>query len=234
MKTLSISLLIAAFLVALGCGRRGGGDTAAHHAASATLSSFDLPSADAPVLSPGAVKFEKAELNQVLSVYAEISGRSIIRGGGLPDAEYSFENQAPMTAVEILQALDTILAAQDITAIYLGTRYVKVVPAAKAHMEPAPVIELEPERLPESSSYCTYIVRLENVSHREASQALAPFAKMPQAVLVIGPGGKDAPAMVPRLAGSILPTKDNSILVLRDYSSNVRRMLLFLEELEER
>jgi len=45
-------------------------------------------------------------------LYAETAGRSIIRSGNLPDVKITFSNQTPMTTVEILQALDTVLAAQ--------------------------------------------------------------------------------------------------------------------------
>src|SRR2546430_10501005 len=43
---------------------------------------------------------------------SDISGRSIIRAPNLPDVKVTFSNQTPMTSVEALQALDTVLAAQ--------------------------------------------------------------------------------------------------------------------------
>src|SRR2546426_2070562 len=65
-----------------------------------------------------------------------------------------------MTAVELLQALDTVLAAQGVAMVFLGTQYVKAVSAKQAHLESGPVVELQPEQLPDSSSFLIYIVRL--------------------------------------------------------------------------
>src|SRR5262245_54981714 len=122
-------------------------------AAVRTLSSFDPPRPGEKLTPAQTIQFEQAELAQVLKVYAEISGRSIIRAANLPDIKITFSNQSPMTSVEALQALDTVLAAQGIAMVFLGTQYVKAVPAKEANLEPGPVVELDPEQLPDSSSY---------------------------------------------------------------------------------
>ena len=59
---------------------------------------------------PGRSGFEQVDLVQVLNLYADISGRSIVRGANLPDVKITFSNQTPMTRVEVLQALDTVFA----------------------------------------------------------------------------------------------------------------------------
>jgi len=181
------------------------------------------------------IKFEQAELAQVLSLYAEVSGRSVIRGENLPDVKITFFNQTPMSAVEVLQALDTVLAAQGITTVFLGTQYVKVVPSKEAHLEPGPIVELHPDQLPDSSSFLIYIVKLRNVTSSQAAPALQPFARLPNSIIAIGSGSGSRPSAAAGLPNlpAILGVKEHPILILRDYSSNVRRMLQVLEKLEQ-
>ena len=237
MKRMVFGVSLLALLVATGCdGQRPDSKSALRVAAARTFSSFDPPAPAEKQTPARAIKFEQAELSQVLNMYAEISGRSIIRAANLPDTQITFSNQAPMTAVELLQALDTVLAAQGVTMVFLGTQYVKAVPAREAHLEPGPIIEGDPGQLPESSSFLIYIVKLKNVKASQALPALAAFAKLPSSLISISSAGGNPPsskAGLPNLPASLPGTKDE-LLILRDYSSNVRRMLQVLEKMEER
>jgi len=100
-----------------------------------------------------------------------------------------------------LQALDTVLAQNNITMIPLGTKFVKAVP----------VVELPRDELPESGSYMLYIVPVKSIPPREAAPVLAPFSKMPNSVVAVDSSG---------------------LLLLRDYSTNIRRMLQVLDRIE--
>ena len=228
--------LALALVLAAGCDQRRPDPQSALRAAGArTLSSFDPPTPGERSMPAGLIKFEQAELAQVLKVYAEISGRSVILGANVPEVKITFSNQTPMGAVEVLQALDTVLAAQGIAMVFLGTQYVKVVPAKEACSEPGPVVELRPDQLPESSSFLIYIVRVKHRPPSDVLAALQPFAKLPNSLVAIRsevasqPPSKPSPLKFPRLVGA----QDGGILILRDYSSNVRRMLQVLEKLEQ-
>jgi hypothetical protein len=72
-------------------------------------------------------------------------------------------------------------------------------------------VELPWDQLPDSSSFLTYIVKLEKLRPEEATPFLQPFSKLPN---------------------SIIGVRGSPILFLRDYSSNVRRMLEVLEKVE--
>jgi len=243
MKASSNVLLLAVLLCGAGlliwCRRcpqsSSGSNSSARQSALRTLSSFDVSAPGEKVTPAGILKFEQAELDQVLKIYAETSGRSIIRAGNLPDVKITFSNQTPLTPVEVLRALDTVLAAQGIATIPLGTQFLKVVLAKEAPLEAGPVIELPPDQLPDSSSYLIYVVKTKNVVPRNASPALQPFAKLPNSIIAIDSGGRGPPNS--KASPSILPpslfgTKDKGILILRDYSSNVRQMLQVLKQLE--
>ena len=213
MKRTLITSSLLALLVIAGCRPKDGEHDAGGRRANEplTLSSFDISRRNETSMPPGSVRFEAVDLAQVLKLYQGVSGRSIIRSPNVPEIKVTFENITPLTRVELLQALDNILAANQIVMVYLGTKYVKVVPAAQAPSEPAPVIELPPDQLPESSSYLTYVVKLKNVPPEQAVLITQPFAKLPN---------------------SIVGVKGEQILILRDYSANVKRMLKVLEEVE--
>jgi len=237
MKRMVLGSLVLALLVAAGCdGQRPDPKSALRVAGARTFSSFDPPSQGEKLTPARAIKFEQAELAQVLNLYAETSGRSVIRGANVPEVKVTFSNQTPMSAVELLQALDTVLAAQGVTMVFLGTQYVKAVSAKEAHLEAGPVIELEPSQLPDSSSFLIYIVKLKNVKASQALPALSAFAKLPNSLISVGSSGGNGPsskAGLPNLPASLFGSQDD-ILILRDYSSNVRRMLQVLEKMEER
>src|SRR5204863_9644509 len=114
--------------------------------------------------------------------------------GNLPDAKITFSNQTPMTTVEALQALDTVIAAQGIAMVFLGTQYVKAVPAKEATLEPGPIVELRPDQLPDSSSFLIYIVQLKKVPASQAGPSLAPFAKLPNSIVAIDGGTRSRPS----------------------------------------
>ena len=185
---------------------------AAHEAQ--TFSSFDRPDAAAAgiMLERGALRFEDADLSQVLEVYQKLSGRTVIRSP-LPNARIAVLNQTPLARHEALQVLDTVLAQNGVTMILIGTKFVKAVASNQAPTESAPVIELSADQLPDSSSYMVYVVELTSRKPSDVLPSLQPFAKMPNSIVAINDGG---------------------LLILRDYSSNIRRMLQIIERLEGR
>ena len=208
-KLTCVSSLLMLALMA-GCDRHGGGvrPSTKGPPAPPTFSSFD-PLGTTNEIPAHAMRFVDADLLQILALYQELSSRSIIRSPAVPaNIKISFENTTAMSRVEALQALDTILAAQQIVMVYLGARYVKVVPAAQVPQEAGPVVEGPWEELPESSSFVTYIAKLKYIAPEHAVSALQPFAKLPN---------------------SIVGVKGNDVIILRDYSANVRRMMQVLE-----
>ncbi len=179
-----------------------------------TFGSFDRPDvgASAVMLDRGALRFEDADLSQVLDVYQKLSGRTVIRSP-LPNARITCLNETTLSRHESLQALDTILAQNGVTMILIGTKFVKAVSSNLAPTEPAPVIELPADQLPDSSSYMVYVVELTSRKPSDIVPALQPFSKMPNSIVAINDGG---------------------LLILRDYSSNIRRMLQIIDRLEGR
>jgi general secretion pathway protein D len=178
-----------------------------------TLSSFDIPTSRAgqPEMASGMINFQNADLLQVLDIYQELSGRTVIRGP-LPHVTISVRNQTPLTRIQALQLLDTVLAENGIAMVLAGDTAVKAVPAAQAASEAPPNITLPLEALPESGSFMSRTVQLKKIRAVEVMPVLQPLVKTPNA---------------------LLPIDSSNQLIIRDYSANVRRMLQLLQELEK-
>ena len=178
-----------------------------------TWSSFDQP-ADHPkqTETSGSINFQGADLGMCLKVYQGISGRNLLRGA-LPEAKIVFSTQTPLSRVQALQMFDTLLAQNGIAMVYSGDDTVKAVPTAQVASEVLPEINLPWPLLPESSSPMLRKVYLKKLKPSIVVPLLMPFAKLP---------------------GSILAVDDQKLLVLRDYSENIRQQLRLLEELEKK
>src|SRR5690349_19407845 len=106
----SISLAALLCLGIAGCATDSSTQPEASHAQ--TFSSFDLPGGR-PVKTefpPGSLNFQNTDVNQVLAIYQEISGRTVIRPTSLPAPTISLRNQTPLSRVEALRLMDTVLA----------------------------------------------------------------------------------------------------------------------------
>jgi type II secretory pathway component GspD/PulD (secretin) len=177
-----------------------------------TYSSLDAPNLnDKESFAAGFIKFQDTDVLEVLKIYQEISHRTVIHSSSLPSGKVSLQNETALNRRELLQVLDTVLSQNSITMIPLGTKFVRAVPAAQAPTEAVPVVELPPEALPDSGSYILYIVEMKTLVPREVAPVLQPFAKMPS---------------------SIVPVDSSGLLLLRDYSANIRRMLEVISRLE--
>jgi general secretion pathway protein D len=215
MKKLLFPIFLSALALASGCRSVSESPAVASTpvipARPATLSSFDV-NAKSQTIPAQMIIFQQADLQQVLDLYRELSGRSLIVSPQVPtQAKITFRNASALSTIEALQALDTVFAEQGVAMVYLGSQYVKAVPAASAPAEPAPVMELPWRQLPQSSSFLTYIVRLKSRRAEEVVSMLQPFARLPN---------------------SIIAMRGSDVLVLRDYSANVRRMLEVLEQMD--
>lgn len=200
-----------------------------------TFSSFDKELPGEQPQPAHSIHFENADLNAVLNAYATNSHRSIIRGANLPDIKITFSNELPMTRVKILQALDTVLAAQGITAIALGTDYVKVVNSKEAPTEAPPIFTGSPDDLPDSSSFVIYAMELHSKSGMNITQAITPFSRSPNSIIFC-PGNPPSAfrkqVSVVEDVSKVLGPKAHDILILRDYSTNVRKMLQVVAKLQ--
>lgn len=96
--------------------------------------------------------------------------------------------------------------------ILSGESAVKAVPISVAAQEAGPIIDLPTDQLPDSGSYMVRMVRIKKGKPSEYLPLIQPFAKVPN---------------------GIIPMEKEQLLVLRDFSSNIRQMLRVIDEVQK-
>jgi type II secretory pathway component GspD/PulD (secretin) len=96
-----------------------------------------------PAISPGGAaatdneaagirfNFEGVDVNQVLDEYADLVGRTLLRGN-VPQASIVLKTQSPLTKTEAIEALQAVLALNGIALVNIGDKFVKVLPPDQA------------------------------------------------------------------------------------------------------
>lgn len=164
------------------------------------------------MLPAGVINFPATDLNQVLQIYAELVNRTILRPTSLPAPTISLKTQTPLTRKEAKEAFDAVLALNGIAMIDIGEKFVKVVPTAQAGQVGAPFSKQPLDQIPDMGQFVTHVVQLTYAKPSEMVAALTPFASAGQQ--------------------GILPIDSSQILVLRDYSENVKRMLEMIKKID--
>jgi general secretion pathway protein D len=171
------------------------------------------PTSPAPaeqMIPAGMIDFRNTPLEQVLQVYAELVNRTLLRPAALPAPQVTLKTQTQLTKSEAIQALDAVLGMNGITMINVSDKFVKAVPQPQALTEGARTDTRSADQLPDFGPFVTHVVQLKYVKPTVLAPTLTPFAKM----------------------NSILPIDDSQILVIRDYTENVKRMLEMIERVD--
>jgi general secretion pathway protein D len=161
-------------------------------------------------IPPGDINFQGVDVDQVLDVYAKLVGRTVLRAG-LPAAQIVLKTETPLTKTEAIQALQAVLALNNISLINVGDKFVKALPSDQAGTAGADFSHANASQLPDLGSYVTRIVQLKYVKPTEMVPIIQPFAKLPNSIIAID---------------------SNGILVLRDDAENVKRMLEMIDQVD--
>ncbi|HEX4343718.1 MAG TPA: secretin N-terminal domain-containing protein, partial [Verrucomicrobiae bacterium] len=159
----------------------------------------------------GTINFAGADLNSVLQIYAVLVNRTLLRAANLPSPPIVLKTQTALTKREAIQALDVVLGLNGIAVINFGDKFAKVVPVSQANQEAGSLSYQDADQLPEMGQYTTHVVQLTYAKPSEVISVLQPFQKMPNAAIAIDSSG---------------------ILVLRDYTENVKRMLEMIKQVD--
>ncbi len=163
------------------------------------------------VIPAGTINFPATDLNQVLQIYSELVNRTVLRPANLGAPLITLKTQTPLTKKEAIAAFDAVLAMNGITMIDVGDKFVKVVPTAQAPTAAQAPDTRSAGELAELGPYVTHVIQLKYTKPSEIVPALQPFAQSPN---------------------SILPIDSSGILVLRDFTENVKRMLEMIDRID--
>lgn len=162
-------------------------------------------------LDPAVTQLQAAPLDQVLELYSQLTGRTILKSSSLPATTITLKVQSKLTVKETLQALDSVLSLNGIAVIPTGEKFLTVVLSTQADKEGAAFNQMSAKELPEAGQYITKVVQVKNAKPTEILPALSPFMKSGTGILAI-----DA----------------TSMLVLRDSAINIKRVLEVLEKID--
>ena len=137
--------------------------------------------------------------------------RTILRPANLPATTITLTTQGHLTMGEGIQALEGVLALNGVTMVNIGDKFVKALPEVQSSTAGAGFDTNSAAHLPDMGQYITHVVQLKYAKPSELVAVLQPFAKIPN---------------------GLLPIDSNQILVLRDYSENVKRMLELIKEID--
>ncbi|MBN2505949.1 MAG: hypothetical protein JXQ71_04575 [Verrucomicrobia bacterium] len=185
-----------------------GGVTATN--ADASVKAEEAP--EEQIIPAGQIKFEEADLAQVLTIYQELTGLTVLRPTSLPQATVTLYTATDLTRREAVQALDSILSLNGISMVPQGTKFVKALATAEAPQAGQIFYDADPNDLPEAGQYISYIARVKYASLEDVTAALQPFAS--------------------KAPNSIMGIKSTQTLILRDNAENVKRMLEIIREID--
>ncbi len=186
--------------------------TPGNAAAAAPANPADAPLAMDAVIPMADLQLVNMPLEQFLEIYANYVNRTILRAAALPNLNVTLQAQTPLTVVEAIQAMDSVLSLNGYTTIPVGEKFVTFVPSANALQEGAAFSIIDKAAdLPEANQYITHIKQLKHILPSEAVPMLTPMAKN---------------------AAGIVALDVSKTLVLRDNSSNIKRMLELLERID--
>ena len=155
-----------------------------------------------------ALNFKEAPLDQLLSLYGELTGKTIIRAPAI-NAVISLRSQSRLTKAEALQAMDSVLALNNIALVPMGEKFLKLVQSAAGRLEGMPVVRVTPDKaLPETDQLVSHIVSLK-------------YMEVPEAQAII--------QGLLHGFGKIQPIERTRSLLITDTSANLQRIMEILE-----
>jgi type II secretory pathway component GspD/PulD (secretin) len=158
------------------------------------------------------LNFEQAPVAQILNAVSETLGINFIMSPGAKGS-ITMQTSKPVPASELFQILQSVLEVNGLTLIPSG-RYYKLVAGKEAKQYPIKVLSgKEGEQLLSEDSFVTQIVPLDYIPVKDMHNILQPFLS------------KSAPPMIQH--------EELNILIINDLSSNIKRLLRFVKELDK-
>lgn len=178
----------------------------------------EAPNPVNPALNPnenipaGTIALQGMAIDQFFDLYSLYSGRTILRPYAIPAPQgLTLKSQTDLTRREVVEAMDGVLALNNITMIPVGDKFVKAVPSNIADKEGMAISKATTDEIPMTEQFITKIVKLKTAKPTEIAPTLQGLAKT---------------------ATAVTPIDSNQTLILRDYSSNVRRMMEIIEKID--
>ncbi len=180
--------------------------------AAGTTAAASTTSTNEPLIPEMSINFHAQPIDGVLQTYADLVHKILLRSPNIPStATITLVQQVPVTRTELIHALDAELALNNIAMVPIGEKFIKVVLLTEAGGVGGTVNDMNASLLADFGPYETRVVPLKYTKPSQLVPVLQQFTKTPAAVL---------------------PIEDSGILVLRDTTENVHRMLEMIDRLD--
>lgn len=175
-----------------------------------------LPTAPAPTSQEPEklilLNFRDSPLDQVLEFVADLLGRTLIKSPGI-NATITLKSQTRLTVKEAMQAIEAVLAMNNITLVPMGEKFLKVVQTTAARQEGMPLsMTLPDNKFPETDQLVSQVVTLKYTEIAE----ITPIIQS----LIHG-------------YGKIQPLERANSLLVTDTAVNMRRVMEVLELIDQ-
>ncbi len=159
-------------------------------------------------------KLAEGDVDAVLGALEAYTGRSIIRPGQLPTATYTLSITRPIPKKELITALETLLALNQIAVSPMGDRFMKVVALAQAKNETPELIVGSALDQPASGRIATKVFELNFLRVSEF---------VPQIQTMLTPG----------VGGGVVSLEKSNIVMITDSVANLQRVEQLLEQVDK-
>jgi general secretion pathway protein D len=144
-------------------------------------------------------EFQGAPISAILEWYARLTNRSIISAPNLAGV-INFRSQTKLTRTDALQALDSVLAINNIAAIPLGEKFLKVVQITSAKTEGLPFGHVTAP----ADTLGTQIIPLKFADPTEVVPILQPYL---------------------HTYGQLVPLQKSNSILISETAANIKQML---------
>jgi len=150
-------------------------------------------------------KLSEGDLDSVLSALETFTGKTIVRPGQLPMAPYSLRITRPIPKSELITALETLLALNQIAVEPMGDRFLKVTATSQARSEAPEMIDGSTLDLPPSNRIATKVFEL-------SFMRVSEFTSQIQSMLT------------PYIGGGVVPMEKANVVMITDSLVNLQRI----------
>jgi general secretion pathway protein D len=159
-------------------------------------------------------KVSDVDIDAILGALEQYTGRTIVRPGSLPTASYSLSINRPIPKAELVIALETILALNQVSVSPMGDRFLKVTPLSTAKSETPEMITGSSLDLPASGRIVTKIFELNFLRVSEF---------VPQIQVLMTPG----------IGGGPVQLEKANVVMVTDTLENIQRIERLLLEVDK-
>lgn len=119
--------------------------------------------------------FREAPLDQVLKFYSELTGRTMLKTPNI-NATVTLETQTRVTLPEAMQAIESVLAMNNVTLLPMGSKFLKVVATGTARKEAMKLSVALPDKpFPDTDTLISQIIPLKYVEYADVQPVLTPL-----------------------------------------------------------